>query len=261
MPVNTTIRAELPKMIPYGQLAARSWLMDNGLSRHNLDNLVKSGRLFSLAPGVYKRPESTLKWQGVVASLQRMGKGCIVGGLSALELQGLSHYLSLSSQRRVHLYSDGPLPAWVNKLGLEETFEWHGNARLWNNKDKTDLSSQFTVDLPWGDQPGGLKASCPERAIFEVLAEVPEEVSFEHADHLMQGLVNLSPRRVEAILTRLKNVKAKRLFFWLAERQGHAWLRKLDPDRFDLGQGKRVLIAGGKLNKKYQITIPGEMHG
>jgi hypothetical protein len=56
-------------------------------------------------------------------------------------------------------------------------------------------------------------------------------------------------------------VKAKRLFFWLAERQGHAWFRKLDPDRFDLGLGKRVLATGGKLDRKYQITVPEDMHG
>lgn len=261
MPVNTDIRAELARLVPYGQLATRNWLMDKGLSRHSLDNLVKSGQLVSLVSGVYKRPETPLKWQGVVVSLQRMGEGCVVGGLSALDLQGFSHYLSLSGQRRIHLYSDSALPAWLHKLDLEARFAWHGNARLWTKKNKTDLSSEWTADLPWGDQPGGLKASCPERAICEVLADVPDEVSFEHADQLMQGLVNLSPRRLEAVLTRLKHVKAKRLFFWLAERQGHAWFKKLDPDRFDMGQGKRVVATGGKLNRKYQITVPEEMHG
>lgn len=261
MPVNADIRAELAKLVPYGLLAARSWLMEQGLSRHSLDNLVKSGQLVSLAAGVYKRPETPLKWQGVAVSLQRMGSDFVVGGLTALDLQGLSHYLALSSRRPVHLYGSDPLPTWINKLGLEETFQWHGNARLWAAEQGTGMGTAFTVDLPWGDQTAGLRASCPERAICEVLTDVPEHVSFEHAEQLMQGLTTLSPRRLEAVLTRLKHVKAKRLFFWLAERQGHAWFKKLDPDRFDLGQGKRVVAAGGKLNRKYQITVPDEMHG
>lgn len=261
MPVNAEIRTELAALIPYGLLATRSWLMDKGLARHSLDNLVKSGQLVSLAPGVYKRPETPLKWQGAVASLQRMGGDLVVGGISALELQGLSHYLSLSGRRTVHLYGYDPLPSWENKLGLDETFQWHGSARLWGSDRKKDMPLAFTVDLPWGDQPAALKASSPERAICEVLADVPQEVSFEHAEQLMQGLTTLSPRRLEKVLHRLKHVKAKRLFFWLAERQGHGWFRKLDPDRFDLGHGKRVLAKGGKLDRKYLITVPEEMHG
>ncbi len=77
----------------------------------------------------------------------------------------------------------------------------------------------------------------------------------------MQGLATLSPRRLDEVLHRLKHVKAKRLFFWLAERQGHAWFKKLEPDSFDLGHGKRALAKGGKLYRKYLITVPEEMHG
>ncbi|QQR89806.1 MAG: type IV toxin-antitoxin system AbiEi family antitoxin [Myxococcales bacterium] len=258
--VNADIRAELAKLLPYGLLAARSWLMDKGLSRHGLDNLLKSGQLVSLAPGVYKRPETTLKWQGLVSSLQRMGNDLLVGGISALELQGHSHYLSLSSLRTVHLYGYDPLPSWANKVDLAETFKWHGNARLWTAVNNKELKPDFSIDLSWGDQSAPLKASSSERAICELLVDVPEKVSFEHAEQLMQGLVSLSPRRLDAILHQLKHVKAKRLFFWLAQRQGHAWFKKLDPASFDLGHGKRVVAKGGKLDRKYLITVPENMH-
>jgi hypothetical protein len=261
MPVKAKPRANLVKLVPYGLLATRSWLMERGLSRHSLDNLVKSGHLVSLAPGVYKRPETPLKWQGVVSSLQRMAGDPVIGGLTALDLQGLSHYLPLSGRRTIHLYGHAPQPTWMNKLGLAETFRWRGNARLWGAEHGAGMATAFTVDLPWGEQPAGLRASYPERAICEVMADVPEHVSFEHAEQLMQGLTTLSPRRLEAVLDRLKHVKAKRLFFWLAERQGHAWFRKLDPGRFDLGHGKRVLAKGGRLVRKYQITVPETMHG
>jgi hypothetical protein len=266
MPLNATIRFELAKLAPYGFLATRAWLTEQGLERHSIDNLVKSRQLVPLQPGVYKRPETTLKWQGVVCSLQRMGSDLAVGGLTALELHGFSHYLVLSGRRTVHLYGLDALPSWANKLGLSEYFLRHGQARLFG-PEKTDQDrdrkhrAAFTVDLPWGDQSWPLRVSTPERALFELLEDVPASVSFEHADQLMQGLSSLSPRRLDGLLRRMRSVKVKRLFFWLAERQGHAWLRKLDPGQFDLGRGKRMLAKGGKLDRKYQITVPEDMHG
>ncbi|PHS27505.1 MAG: hypothetical protein COA83_00395 [Methylophaga sp.] len=42
------------------------------MSRHAIDNTLKSNRLKSLAAGVYTRPESHSSWQSVVYSLQLM---------------------------------------------------------------------------------------------------------------------------------------------------------------------------------------------
>jgi hypothetical protein len=63
------------------------------------------------------------------------------------------------------------------------------------------------------------------------------------------------------LLMLCKSVKVKRLFFWFAERHQHNWLSSLDQREFGLGSGKRVLIANGKLDNKYLITVPGKMHG
>ena len=41
--------------------------------------------------------------------------------------------------------------------------------------------------------------SCPEKAILELLVDVPNIISFEHADQLMQGLHNLSPPQAGCI--------------------------------------------------------------
>jgi hypothetical protein len=51
-------------------------------------------------------------------------------------------------------------------------------------------------------------------------------------------------------------VKVKRLFLWFAERHSHAWLPKLDRKDIDLGSGKRMLVRGGKLDPKFNITVP-----
>ena len=266
MPLNAALRAELPELVPNGLLVTRSWLMEQGLARHAVDNLVKSGQLLPLRPGVYIRPGSRLVWQGVVGSLQRMGGTFVVGGTSALELHGRTHYLPLARRRTIHLHGSGPLPSWANRLGLEETFRRHGTAWLSEPEKSTERCEQrplssFTVEVPWGDGFQTVKTSTVERALFEILKDVPARISFEHAEQLMEGLADLSPRRLDALLRRTRSIKVKRLFFWLAERQGHAWLKRLDAGDFDLGRGKRVLARDGRLVSRYGITVPKSMHG
>ncbi len=76
---------------------------------------------------------------------------------------------------------------------------------------------------------------------------------------LMEGLTNLSPRRLQGLLESCRSVKVKRLFFFFADRHPHAWLKRLDKHTVDLGKGKRLLVKGGKLNSTYHITVPEEM--
>lgn len=261
MPLNPKTRAEALKLLPYGLLATKAWLMAQGLERHAIDNLVKSDQLRSVARGVFMRPDASLKWQGVVCSLQRMGSDVTVGGISALQVQGFAHYLPLSDHAPVHLYGRHPLPMWAHHLGLNTPFVWHNSSRLFVAASGKNEDDGFVQNLPWGDQSWPLRVATPERAMLEVLEDVPARESFEHAEQLMQGLTTLSPRRLESLLRVTGNVKVKRLFFWLAERQGHAWLKKLEASSFDLGSGKRVVAKGGKFVRKYQITVPEEMYG
>jgi hypothetical protein len=116
--------------------------------------------------------------------------------------------------------------------------------------------SATVTQQPWGQSDWTLTVSTPERAILELLDEVPKRETFHQADVLMEGLRSLSPRRLQALLVDCKNVKVKRLFFWFAERHNHAWLSKIDRSAVDLGKGKRMLVRGGKLDLKYNITVP-----
>lgn len=76
----------------------------------------------------------------------------------------------------------------------------------------------------------------------------------------MEGLTTLSPRRLQKLLEDCRSVKVKRLLFYFAERHHHAWLKKLERKSIDLGEGKRMLVKGGKLDKTYQITVPGDFN-
>lgn len=261
MPINAELRERLPQWVPYGYIATKAWLRSQGFSLHSIDNLVKSRQLITMVPGVYKRPETPLQWRGLVASIQKMGYSFSVGGLTALEAQGLQHYLSMGSREQVHLYGTGKLPAWMNTLIPDTEFIRHSYISLFKG-EYASLPKADSINIESASSAGiAYKLSFPETAILEVLMDVPGKVSFEHADQLMQGLTTLSPKRLSATLKRCKNVKVLRLFFWLAERHQHPWCKKLSLSDCDLGSGKRVLARHGKLNKKYQITVPEAMHG
>ena len=113
--------------------------------------------------------------------------------------------------------------------------------------------------LRFGDGEWPIILSTPERAVMELLDELPDKETFHQVDALMDGLANLSPRRMNRLLRECRSVKVRRLFLWFAERTGHAWLERIDREGVDLGSGKRMLARGGKLDPKYQITVPGDL--
>lgn len=257
--LNRNARNQLTELLPPFMIATKRWLLDQGLSLHFLDNAVRSRTLIPLTAGVYTLYEKSISWQGVVASLQRMSEKPVhVGGLTALDIAGLTHFLSTSEEVRIPLFSESPLPAWIKKVPVAATFEGHGTLRLWPESIMTN--PRFLREHNWLETQPPVLYSCPEKAILEVLAEVPSTVSFEHADALMGGLSGLSPRKTDSLLKACRSIKAKRLFLWLAERHDHAWFKHLNPDAYDLGAGKRVIAKKGKLSARWAITVPEEMH-
>ncbi|ELZ9705827.1 type IV toxin-antitoxin system AbiEi family antitoxin [Proteus mirabilis] len=263
--VKESYKQSLKTLLPYGMLATKKWLTEQGLSTHALDNAVKTDTLLLLATGVYSQYSRAVTWEGVVASMQHMMEksideqlpSIVVGGLSALSISGLSQYLSLGSTPHIHLYATKKLPSWLARLSLPIKFEGHSTSKLWPDSLSQDIA--FVKKHEWGEQLPPVYFSCPEKAILEVLMDLPESVSFEHADELMQGLVNLSPRKLDVLLMECKSVKVKRLFFWFAKRQAYPWFDKLNVENYDLGSGKRVVAKGGKLDTEYLITVPQHM--
>ena len=50
--------------------------------------------------------------------------------------------------------------------------------------------------------------------------DVPKTISFEHVNKIMQGMTSLFPKKARELLSQCQNIKVKRLFLWLAEKQG-----------------------------------------
>jgi Transcriptional regulator, AbiEi antitoxin, Type IV TA system/Transcriptional regulator, AbiEi antitoxin N-terminal domain len=266
-------RLNLERELPEGLLVDAAWLKRHHYSRQLWHHYAATGLLEQLAPRVFRRPRGSLTWQQVVISLQtELRQNLVVGGRTALELQGYAHYLSREI-KEVHLYGPKRPPTWLNQLRAGARFVYHNDRKLfrketvapslpgldWNPDKGAAVHDGLTVQ-PWGQSNWPLTLSSPERAILELLDELPRHESFHQADVLMEGLANLSPRRLQKLLEDCRSVKVKRLFFFFADRHPHAWLKRLDKHAVGLGDGKRMLVKGGKLNKTYQITVPEEMN-
>jgi hypothetical protein len=263
----------LERHLPEGLVVDARWLTRHDFSTSLRSQYVAAGWLDQPARGVYRRPRGSLTWQPVVISLQALlGYPLLLGGRTALEAQGYAHYLP-QQQKEVHLYGPKPPPQWLHKLPLVTRFLYHNDHALFRHEvitpqlthlePRSDKQISHAARYHWTTQPWGpwdwpLALSTPERAILELLDELPKHESFHQTDMLMQGLANLSPRRLQKLLGECRSVKVKRLFFYFADRHQHAWLKRLDKDAIDLGEGKRMLVKGGKLDKNYLITVPDE---
>ena len=266
----------LERALPEGLLVDAQWLEKRGYYRSLRSQYVASGWLEQPARGVFRRPRGTVSWEQAVISLQALLEFPVsIGGRTALELQGYAHYLS-QSQENVHLYSDKKLPAWISKLVIDQSFVFHNRLRLLPKvdifpnvlslsetsqpKNESILDGALRV-THWGQWKWPFVISTPERAILELLDELPKNETFHLADVTMEGLVNLSPRRIQTLLEKTKSVKVKRLFFFFADRHQHRWLHHINREKIDLGKGKRMLVKGGKFDSKYQITVPEALDG
>jgi hypothetical protein len=268
----------LQQALPEGLVVDSGWLERQGISRQLRRKYVMHGWLLPLARGVYCRPPlpealSSVPWQQLVISLNALQNLPVAAGSrTALELQGFSHYVSSSGSREAHLYANEELPGWVSRVPVDTKLVLHNARKLFRNRDipayfkngdgaPPPPEDSGCTQQSWGHWKYPLTLSTPERAILELLDEVPRRETFHQADVLMEGLRSLSPRRLQSLLSDCRSVKVKRLFFWFAERHNHAWLQKIDCAGIDLGKGKRMLVRGGKLDMKYNITVPENLHG
>lgn len=247
--------------LPEGLLVTARWMSEHGYSTALRTQYVAAGWLDQPVRGVFRRPRGSVGWEQVVISLQMLMRlPLVVGGRTALELRGFSHYLARETTE-IHLFGPKPPPAWLTRLPLDARFVAHNSARLFPVSDGTHPVIDEFSTLPWGQWNWKMALSTPERSVLELLDELPARESFHQVDKLFEGLSSLSPRRLQPLLEVCRSVKVKRLFFFFADRHNHAWLKRLDKAAIDFGAGKRKLVEGGVLNRSYQITVPEDLDG
>ena len=246
--------------VPPGFMVDAAWLKAQGIDPKSIHGYVSRGWLERVIRGVYRRPlpegaqgSAGGSWEIPLLSLQWIMKRDVhLGGESALGLAGYAHYLSLGGASRVHFY--GPAPPWLKRLPTQTAIVVH--RRTLFGDDPTGIGSAEDSGRAVNAWRWPVRASSPERAILEALDELPNHASFDNLDRIFEGLATLRPKRLMALLTLCRSVKARRLFFVFADRHRHPWRKRLDTSSIDFGSGPRALVAGGKLHPAYRIYVP-----
>jgi len=239
---------------PQGTVCLSSCLNERGIG-YDLQRLYrKSGWITSIGQGAVIRTGDDVTWPGAVYALQQQARMQIhVGAKTALTLHGYAHFINFT-QEKIQLF--GPqkskLPTW---------FKNHN----WGGRIEFHRTSLFGVDTQFGLQTRSYKTfeiniSAPERAILELLDLVPQKETYNESALIAESLSTLRPKVLQQLLNRCTSVKVKRLFLYLAEKQNHAWLKRLDLKEIDLGKGDRQIVKGGVFDPKYRITIPKEIN-
>ena len=232
----------------------------HGYSSALRSQYFRAGWLDSPARRVYRRSRTPLTWQQVAVSLQTvLDLPLTVGGRTALEQQGYAHYLS-TAMREVHLYGPKRPPTWLASLPLDVTFHWHNSLRLFpGDADAPPEPSPVMVSAGGLTLP--IRYSSKERAVLELLDELPEHESFHQADALMEGMSDLSPRRLQTLLEACASVKVKRLFFFFADRHP---MRGVPGSMYPASIWVRASASSPKaaeLDPHYNITVPSDLGG
>lgn len=247
--------SKLSKMMqeyPKGLVLLSSWLVSEGYSYELQQQYRKSGWLKSIGKGAMVKSGDPLLLSGALSAFQFQAKINIhYGGRSALELQGVSHYLQLGKSE-VTLFALGQTksPSWFAENKWDEDYKIF----------KSSLFKNDTIGLV-DYQSAGLehRISTSARAMIECLSLCPNEFSLTEAYELMEGLSTLRPKMVQEILEDCKSIKAKRLFLYFAERAGHSWFKYIDQTKIDLGSGNRSFAGDGALVGKYKLVLPKEL--
>jgi hypothetical protein len=237
---------------PRGSVLLPSWLLSQGYSYELQQSYRKSNWLKSIGKGAMIKSNDPLVLAGALSALQNFENLNIhVGGRSALELQGLAHYLQINSYETT-LFVNGraKLPVWF------ENNDWNTKIKLF----RLSLFNNETLGMTdFQDGELTMKISNPARAIMECLALCPDRFSLSESFELMEGLGSLRPVKVQDLLQSCKSVKVKRLFLYFAEKANHNWFKYLNKSKIDLGIGNRSLVESGVLVSKYKLILPGKL--
>jgi len=250
--------------VPPGFLVDAAWLVARKIDRKSIHNYAKRGWLESVVRGLYRRPflsganeEASVSWTIPVLSMQRLMKYDLhVGGKTALNVHGYAHYLNLADRETVYLYGEN-IPTWLKRLPTSHVFVTRTRGLFGDHNAHLGVEETTNIaDAKLGYSHWSLTLSTPERAILELINELPQKETFDSVDTIFQGLTNLRPKRLDALLSCCKSIKVKRLFFVFADRHQHAWRKHLDPQTYDLGSGPRALVKDGRIHPVYRIAVP-----
>ena len=223
--------------IPPGIPLTARFLADAGISRQLVHAYIKGGWLEKLSSGYYKRHNDMITSAGAVLSMEMQGLDVHIGGKSALSHHGFVHYLS-SEKPVVYLYGRiSKLPKWVDA----EFFCEVRKERLFGEPET--LSERLYVKRMETGTELSPYVSEPERALLEMLEDVPLRQSLDESRKLMETMFGLRSEIMQDLLIRCCRIKVKRLFVLEAQRLNLPVLKELNLNDIDFGSRSLYIIS------------------
>lgn len=243
---------QILEVAPHGAMLFGSWLSAQGLDAKGQHSYTKSGWLARVSKGVYRVEGTKPTLLATVSSYnEQLGKQCIVGAYTALELRGYSHYISLGKPM-AYLFTtkEGKLPSWLLNREWNMTVKYMTTAFLGEG-----LAGVESMNI----DGHGLLVSSPERAILECLNLPDACSSLLDIYYIMESLTTLRPKLVQSLLESCTSQKVKRLFLYMAEKANHPWFKALDVSKMNLSTSRYMATPTGRHISKYNMTIPKEL--
>ena len=224
------------------------WFKSYGINRQAVHQSVKNKLIRKLGGGAYIKAKDKLNWQSAVWTAQKELKLPFhVAGQTALELQGLGHFVKIGKPFAYMVKTDHMrVPVWLKNNHWGVVFHFRN-------------SSLFPPDLAlmkYNKSKFHFILSSRERAIMEMISHLELGNSFETLERYFEGLLNLRGFLVQKLLENCSSIKVKRVFLYMADKLKLPIMKNLNTRRIQLGHGKRVISHKGKLNKVYNITVP-----
>lgn len=237
---------------PHGSVLFSPWLSSRGLDARGQYSYMRSGWLDRISKGVYKIHGTSPTLMATISSYNtQLGKHCIVGAYTALEIRGYSHYLPMGKPQAYLFTSKGTkLPTWLLKGAWDMTVKYMTTSFLGDSLLGVEAMTVEQHDL---------LVSSPERAILECLNLPDASSSLLDIYYIMESLTTLRPKLVQTLLENCTSQKVKRLFLYMAEKANHPWGKALNLENVHLGTSRFMATPTGKYISKYSMTIPKEL--
>lgn len=257
--MSTIKRTKLNQLIsqwPRGTVYTQRYLTELGYDTNLMRRYQDSHWVRSIGRGAYALSRDEIDWFGGVYALQKqLDLPVHPGGRTALALAGLSHYIRWH-ENRIDLFAKvhSHMPSWF--INYE-----------WNTKINLYFTSFLTYNLPesyrdFKHRDFIIRISSPERAVLEMLNNVPRKTNFDEAGKISENLISLRPDIMQNLLQQCTSIKVKRLLLYFADYYELPWFSEINPEKISLGSGKRSVVKDGHLDSKYLITVPNNYnHG
>ena len=237
---------------PHDSVLFGSWLSSKGLDARGQYAYMKSGWLDRISKGVYKMHGTKPSLLAAVSSYNtQLGKRCIVGAYTALELRGYSHYVSMGKPT-AYLFTDkrNKLPSWFLKEEWDMTVKYMTTSFLGD-----ELLGVETMNVGQHN----LFVSSTERAFLECLNLPDASSSLLDIYYIMESLTTMRPKLIQTMLESCTSLKVKRLFLYMAEKANHPWFKALKIENMNIGTSRLMITPTGKYINKYNMTISKEL--